>query len=203
MILALLGAITAAGFVAASGYANYHFFGWLGILPVAVNTLAPFWLLQATQKTLRLTVFVLWTASILYSFTAAIGYGATNRQETANTMTAHNLNYKMELKTLAEFEASPKTPQNKVIAQRQKVAAMRMTGALNESEPHITLIASLIPASRDSIKLAYLMIFSFIIEIGAAVTLFASLQQFHTRPVQLDDDEARWNPHTKQWDPIE
>jgi hypothetical protein len=178
-LLALCGLITASGFIAASGYTNYVFFGWLGVLPVAANTLCPFWLFHATQKTLRLALMSLWCCSLLYSFTAALGYAALERQETANTKTAVNLNYEMELKTLQEFEANKKTPQAKLLQQRAKVAEMRIKGALNEGQPHITLISRFTTLSPETVKMLYLFIFGFIVEVGAAVTLFATLHQFH------------------------
>jgi hypothetical protein len=177
--LALCGFLTASGFIAASAFTNHAFFGWLGVLPVAVNTLCPFWLFHATQKTLRISLFALWFCSLLYSFTAAVGFAAMDRQETTNAKTATYMNYEMELKTLQELEGNKKTPHAKVIQQRAKVAEMRQKGALNEGQPHITLIARFTTLSTDTVKIIYLFLFGFIVEVGSAVTLFASLQHLH------------------------
>lgn len=171
--------ITASGFIAASGYTNFIFFGWLGVLPVAANTLCPFWLFQCPQRTLRVALLSLWTCSLAYSFTAALGYAALERQHTTNITIAVHLNYEMELKTLKEYEDNKKTPHHKILLQRAKIAAMRDKGALNDGQPHITLIARFTTLEPDTVKLLYLFIFGFIVEVGAAVTLFASLQHFH------------------------
>ena len=182
--IAFVSALLALGHSAASGYINYAMAGSVGLLAVGTNTLAPFWIHTAKQRSLKLLVFVLWLSCLTYSFTTAIAYVAAMRQSASSAQIALHENYKMELQTLRELEQKQRTKTNEtlILAQRAKVATMRANGAVNAPEPHVTLFARLTGIEGDTIQLTLLVILSIVIEAGAAITLFASVGHIIAKP---------------------
>ena len=100
-IIAGLGAIVSLGFLAASAVANYLFgaslgrtphdemlYGAVGVLAVAMNALAPFyisWSLEAKRRTTAGGIVVLWALCLAYSTTSALGFAAQNREDVATS----------------------------------------------------------------------------------------------------------------------
>src|SRR5262245_2063131 len=98
-IIASTGAIVAVGFLGASAVANYMFgaslgrtpweatiYGSVGVLAVAMNALAPFyisWSLTAERRTTATSIGILWLLCLTYSTTSALGFAAQNREGTA------------------------------------------------------------------------------------------------------------------------
>src|SRR5947209_1545365 len=95
-LIAGAGALVALGFLSASAVANYLFgaglgrtqweatlYGAVGVLAVAMNALAPFyisWSLQASRKTTAAGIAALWALCLIYSTTSALGFAAQNRE---------------------------------------------------------------------------------------------------------------------------
>src|ERR1700716_3059515 len=95
-IIAGAGAVVALGFLFASAVANYMFgaslgrspreamlYGAVGVLAVAMNALAPFyisWSLTAARKTTAAAIGNLWALCLTYSTTSALGFAAQNRE---------------------------------------------------------------------------------------------------------------------------
>lgn len=184
-LIAFIGVLLAAGYTVASGYINFKVAGAVGILAVGTNMLAPFWIHTARQKSLRTTVFVLWIASLFYSFTAAMAFIAQTRQGDSAKQTALYENYQTELQTLKELEAKPKTKttERQVLDQRERVMTMRTNGAIISPEPHIMLFARFTGIEPETVRLVLLFVLAGLIEAGAAITLYASVGHFVFKPV--------------------
>jgi hypothetical protein len=100
-IIAFSGAMVALGFFGASAVANYLFgeslgrtpheallYGIVGVLAVAMNALAPFyisWSLAAKRRITATGIVVLWALCLSYSTTSALGFAAQNRESVAVT----------------------------------------------------------------------------------------------------------------------
>lgn len=189
-LISITGTLLALGFIAASGAINVATLGAIGLLPVGVNALTPFWIASAAQPTLRVALRVLWLVTLGYSFLAAAGYASVMRDAATSHQSAAHQNYQMEVQTLQELEARKRTKEVDalVIAQRAKVAAMRTAGALQNPEPHIGMIATVARLDADSVRLMLAILFGLMIELGAAITLFAALGHLVPRPAQFDTD---------------
>src|SRR5260370_8392706 len=96
IIIAFAGAVVAIGFLSASAVANYLFgeslgrtpheamlYGAVGVLAVAMNAFAPFyisWSLTAKRRTTAAGILLLWALCLAYSTTSALGFAAQNRE---------------------------------------------------------------------------------------------------------------------------
>src|SRR5262245_19971225 len=98
-IIAFSGAVVSLGFLGASAVANYLFgeslgrtpheatlYGIVGVLAVAMNALAPFyisWSLAEKRRVTAVGIIVLWVLCLSYSTTSALGFAAQNRESVA------------------------------------------------------------------------------------------------------------------------
>jgi hypothetical protein len=94
-VIAFAGGMVSLGFLGASAVANYLFgaslgrtpweaqlYGAVGVLAVAMNALAPFyisWSLTAKRRTTAVSIMLLWALCLTYSTSSALGFAAQNR----------------------------------------------------------------------------------------------------------------------------
>src|SRR4030095_13700407 len=95
-IIAFAGVIVSIGFLGASAVANYFFgfsicrtpdeamfCGYVGVLAVAMNALAPFfisWAFASKRRTTAIGGILMWLLCLAYSTTSALGFAAQNRE---------------------------------------------------------------------------------------------------------------------------
>src|SRR5262245_4847743 len=120
-LIACVGAIVSLGFLFASAVANYMFgaslgrtpfeailYGSVGVLAVAMNALAPFyisWALTAKRRTAAASIATLWALCLLYSTTSALGFAAQNREGVAATQQVTHDAYDDTRRELIDLEA--------------------------------------------------------------------------------------------------
>src|SRR5262245_62623879 len=94
-MIAFAGATVSLGFLGASAVANYLFgaslgrtpweaqlYGGAGVLAVAMNALAPFyisWSLTAKRRTTAVSIMVMWAICLAFSTSSALGFAVQNR----------------------------------------------------------------------------------------------------------------------------
>ena len=104
-IIALAGALVSLGFLFASAVANYMFgaslgrtpweaqlYGAVGVLAVAMNALAPFyisWSLTAKRRTTAAGIALIWALCLIYSTSSALGFAAQNREGIGRRAAGH------------------------------------------------------------------------------------------------------------------
>src|SRR5262249_41456468 len=82
-------------------------YGAVGVLAVAMNALAPFflsWSWSAARKTLAISIAVIWSATLIYSTTSALGFAAQNRETTARSQQIANDAYDDTRRLLLDLE---------------------------------------------------------------------------------------------------
>src|SRR5262245_3738455 len=128
-IIATAGALVALGFLFASAIANYmfgaslgrslweaHLYGAVGVLAVAMNALAPFyisWSLTAKRQTTAASIVLLWALCLIYSTSSALGFAAQNREGTALTQQISHDAYHDTRRELLDLEARRKDATSK------------------------------------------------------------------------------------------
>lgn len=200
IIIARAGAIVALGFLFASAVANYLFgaslgrepwearlYGTIGVLAVAMNALAPFflsWSWTASRRVLSVSVFVLWATCLIYSTTSALGFAAQNRETTARSRQIATDAYDDTRRELLDLEArrnglSAKERarvENKIDDARKRLAALRNdqpAPADAQSAFLSTLTFGLIEPRQ--VRITLVALFALMVEMCATLGLFAAL----------------------------
>lgn len=222
----MLGAITACGFLAASAVMNYLFgealgrtpleamtFGAVSVLAVAFNALSPFFM-AASWEARRYLAFAgavtLWLLCLTYCLTSALGFAAENRTDRQAIRENLRTNYHSALSRLADLERTranyakpPRDVDDRIDRLRREVHEMREKGALAEADPQSRLLSKLGFGliGETSIRTAILALFAALVEAGAALGLFLSLQsrprqnQTPSTPIPTPPAAApRWRP---------
>ena len=118
------GAVIAAGFLCASALANYSFgaslgrspweaqlYGFVGVLAVAMNAVAPFflsWAITAARRSTAFAIAILWAICLIYSTTSALGFAAQNRETVVQSRETSREAYDDVRRELLDFEARRK-----------------------------------------------------------------------------------------------
>jgi hypothetical protein len=226
-VIAGAGAIVSLGFLFASAVANYMFgaslgrspweatlYGTVGVLAVAMNALAPFyisWSLTAARRTTAAGVGVLWFLCLTYSLTSALGFGAQNREGVAVTRQVTQDAYEDTRRELMELElrrndAKPKDRirlDAKVDDTRRRLAALRSEKPA-PADAQSQFLSSLTFGFVDArnVRVALVALFAVMVEMCATLGLFAALSHSFEKPRTAAAIEAnmgarpstRWTP---------
>lgn len=215
------GAAIAAGFLFASALANYSFgvslgrtswegqlYGFVGVLAVALNAIAPFflaWSLTASRRTTATAIGLLWMVCLLYSTASALGFAAQNRETVALSREASQEAYADVRRELLDLEARRQSARAKDRAAldariddaRSRLSKLR--GHKHEvADAQSAFLASLSFGLFEArhVRQALVALFALMVELGATLTLFAALS--HAPVVQsVDAQRQRWTPNTR------
>jgi hypothetical protein len=206
-LIAGAGAIVSLGFLFASAVANYlfgaslgrspweaHLYGAVGVLAVAMNALAPFyisWSLSAKRRITAASVALLWAVCLIYSTTSALGFAAENREGTAFIQQVSHDAYEDTRRELFDLEARRAKARGKAKAwldskvddARKRLAAVRARNpapADAQSQFLSTLTRGLVEPRQ--VRVALVALFSLMVELCATLGLFAALSHASERP---------------------
>ena len=213
-----IGIIVALGFVLASAFMNYLFghgfgrtpleaqvYGFVGILAVAANALCPFFG-HAAYEAKRLATFYavtgLWILCLAYSMTSALGFAAESRDALSVPRAAQHDILRTKQQTLQELEARKRTLaiETRIHVLREEINTLRAQGALRDPDPQSAMLAKLVGLDRQSARTVLLLLFALMIEVGAAIGLFAALSTTTSRPVPVARAQKP-NGQSKVWNP--
>ena len=217
-MLSHIGAVVAVGFLAASAVMNFLFghslgrtpleasvYGIVSVLAVCSNALCPFFAqsaFKAKRYPTMYAILVFWLLCLTYSLTSALGFAAENRQSLIAPKAAMYDILKSKLETLKDLEARKRTTliETRVHALRDEINTMRSAGASFDPDPQTMFLAKMIGLDRQETRLVLLVLFSLMVEAGAAIGLFAALStQAPKRPAQPKIEKP--NGKTKLWNP--
>jgi hypothetical protein len=217
-IIAGAGAIVALGFLFASAVANYMFgaslgrtpweatlYGAVGVLAVAMNALAPFyisWSLAASRRTTAASIGALWLLCLAYSTTSALGFAAQNREGIALSRQITHDAYEDTRRELLDLEA-----------RRRKDAKAkdraRLDAKVDDARRRLDVLRKDRPAPADAqsaflsalsfgiveprhVRMVLTALFALMVELGATLGLFAALS--HKTPSPNLAADKRWTP---------
>lgn len=199
-IIMAAGAVVALGFLIASAIANFLFgaslgrtpweaqlYGSVGVLAVAMNALAPFylsWALTGSRRAAAAGVILLWIVCLSYSLTSALGFAAQNRDDVSSAKALAAEAYQDIRREVLELEERLRGVRPKDRPRLQATiddARMRLTAARGagpasadaQSAFLATLANGLLNARQ--VRVALVTLFAVMIELGATLGLFAAL----------------------------
>ena len=218
-IIAGAGAVVAFGFLSASAVANYLFgaslgrspweavlYGGVGVLAVTLNALAPFyisWALAASRRTTAAAIAVLWALCLLYSMTSALGFAAQNRESVTVTRQLTHDAYEDTRRELVDLEARRSTARirdrpaldARIDDVRRRLAALREDRPVPADAQSAFLAAlSFGVVEPRQVRIALVILFSLMIEMGASIGLFIALSLAWPAP-QPPTPPPRWAPN--------
>ena len=219
IVIARAGALVALGFLCASAIANYLFgaslgrtvwearlYGVVGVLAVAMNALAPFflsWSWSAARKTLTVSVAALWALCLIYSTTSALGFAAQNRETTARTHQITSDAYDDTRRELLDLErrrngsaGKERTRiENKIDDVRTRLTALR-TDTPTPADAQSTFISKLTFGliEPQHVRIALAALFALMIEMCATLGLFAALSHSFQNPAIVQSLTAQRQP---------
>jgi hypothetical protein len=225
LLIAGAGAVVALGFLAASAVANYLFgqslgrtpwegvlYGAVGVLAVALNALAPFymsWALAAARRTTAAAIALLWTLCLVYSLTSALGFAAQNREGVAVSRQQSQDAYqdaRLELRDLEARRAAARPKDRPALDVRIDDVRHRLD-QLRADRPQPVDAQSAFMAALSlglfephQIRIALTILFSLMIEVGATIGLFVALSQVSASPPSRPAPRAEI-PRAGQWTP--
>jgi hypothetical protein len=206
-IIAFAGAIVSLGFLGASAVANYLFgaslgrtlweaqlYGAVGVLAVAMNALAPFyisWSLAAKRRITAASIMLLWALCLTYSITSALGFAAQNREGVAVARQVTHDAYDDTRRELLDLEARRKDAiardkyrlDAKIDDARKRLAAARSKDpapADAQSQFLSDLLRGYVAARH--VRVGLVTLFAVMIEMCATLGLFASLSHGSAKP---------------------
>jgi hypothetical protein len=234
-IIALAGGTVSLGFLGASAVANYLFgaslgrtpweaqlYGAVGVLAVAMNALAPFyisWALTAKRRATAGSIIFLWALCLTYSTSSALGFAAQNREGTALAQQVSRDAYDDTRRELLDLEARYKTAMLK--------DKMRIERKIDDARKRLADVRGRDPAPPDAqseflsdllqgyvaprhVRVALVALFALMIEVCATLGLFASLSHASEKPrPPAPKDQApsqaaapnRWAPNVSKSKP--
>jgi hypothetical protein len=223
-IIAFAGAVVAIGFLGASAVANYLFgeslgrtpheatlYGIVGVLAVAMNALAPFyisWSLAAKRRITAAGITVLWVLCLGYSTTSALGFAAQNREGVTFARQIGQDAYADIRRELLDLEARRRDASrkdrvalnNRIDDAHKRLSAVRAQSpqpADAQSEFISTLTFGWVAPSR--VRMGLVALFAIMVEVCATLGLFAALSHSSQKPTV---PEQRYTvPQTAQWKP--
>src|SRR5262245_786627 len=228
-IIALAGAIVSLGFLGASAVANYLFgaslcrtpweaqlYGGVGVLAVAMNALAPFyisWSLAAKRRTTAASIMVMWAICLTYSTSSALGFAAQNREGVAVARQVSHDAYDDTRRELLDLEARRKG----AVLPREK---LRLDAKIDDARKRLATARDQNPAPADAqseflsdltrgyvparhVRVALVALFALMIEVCATLGLFASLSHASEkpRPPAPKDKATPQAPAPSRWAP--
>jgi hypothetical protein len=206
-IIAAAGGMVSLGFLFASAVANYLFgaslgrtpweaylYGAVGVLAVAMNALAPFyisWSLAAKRRTTAASIILLWALCLIYSTSSALGFAAQNREGTAVAQQISHDAYEDTRRELLDLQA-----RRKDLNGRQRV---RLDGKIDDARKRLAAARNTNPAPADAqseflsvlsrgivdarqVRVALVALFAVMVEVCATLGLFAALSHSHDKP---------------------
>ena len=216
--IARAGALISAGFLCASSLANYSFgvslgrsfwegqlYGFVGVLAVAMNVVAPFfmsWSISAKRKSTAAAIGLLWAVCLTYSTTSALGFAAQNRETVAQSREVSRDAYDDVRRELLDLEARRQSARGKdrsALDTRIDDARQRLS-RLRERRPAVvdaqsTFLASLsfglIEPQR--VRQVLIALFALMVELGATLGLFVALSH-EPLPPPSSTPGSRWKP---------
>ena len=217
-VIAGAGAVVALGFLGASAVANYMFgaslgrapwegvlYGGVGVLAVAMNALAPFyisWSLAASRKSTATAIALLWALCLLYSLTSALGFAAQNRESTVLAQQISRDTYEDLRRELFDLEARRTDARGKERARLNKKVddvRARLAGVRNQNvaaaDAQSAFLSSLSLGLLDArqVRVALVALFAIMVEMCATLGLFASLSHAQQEPAAARAAN-RWKP---------
>ena len=215
-IIALAGAIVALGFLVSSAVANFLFgaslgrtpweaaiYGSVGVLAVAMNALAPFyisWSLVAARKMTAVGIGMLWALCLIYSTTSALGFAAQNREGITLSRQITRDSYEDIRRELLDLEAQREDARTRDRARLDKKiddARQRLATVRNENpapaDAQSQFLSTLTFGFLDPrhIRTALVTLFAVMVEMCATLGLFAALSHSLERPPPAAN---RWKP---------
>jgi hypothetical protein len=220
-IIESAGAVVALGFLAASAVANYLFgaslgrtpweaelYGTVGVLAVAVNALAPFfmsWSLAASRKIAAASIALMWLLCITYSTTSALGFAAQNREGIAVSRRVTHEAYEDTRRELLNLETRSKEAKPK--------ERIRLEAKIDDARKRLVALRSDTPAPVDAqsqflsalsrgyveprdVRVTLVALFAVMVEVCATLGLFAALSHSSQTP------NTPFNPSTPVSAPI-
>jgi hypothetical protein len=219
IVIARAGALVALGFLCTSAIANYLFgaslgrtvwesrlYGVVGVLAVAMNALAPFflsWSWSAARKTLTVSVAALWALCLIYSTTSALGFAAQNRETTARTQQITNDAYDDTRRELLDLERRRNgvTGKEKTrVENRIDDVRIRLTSLRNDrptpADAQSTFISALTFGliEPQHVRITLAALFALMIEMCATLGLFAALSHSFQKPTIPQSEAPRQKP---------
>jgi hypothetical protein len=206
-IIAFAGGTVALGFLGASAVANYLFgaslgrtpweaqlYGAVGVLSVAMNALAPFyisWSLTAKRRTTAGSIMLLWALCLTYSTSSALGFAAQNREGVALARQVTHDAYDDIRRELLDLEAR----RNDAVGR----ARARLDTKIDDARKRLAAVRNHNPAPADAqseflsdlsrgyvaprhVRVALVSLFALMIEVCATLGLFASLSHAADEP---------------------
>jgi hypothetical protein len=206
-IIAFAGGTVSLGFLGASAVANYLFgaslgrtpweaqlYGAVGVLAVAMNALAPFyisWSLTAKRRTTAISIMFLWALCLTYSTSSALGFAAQNREGVTVARQVTHDAYDDTRRELLDLEA-----RRKDTVGREKV---RLDAKVDDARKRLAAVRNKDPAPVDAqseflsdlsrgylaarhVRVALVALFALMIEVCATLGLFASLSHASEKP---------------------
>lgn len=211
------GAAVSLGFIGASAAANYFFgaslgrspweaqlYGAVGVLAVAMNALAPFylsWSLAAGRVATAAAVALLWLLCRAYSTTSALGFAAQNRESISAARQITHDAYEDTRRELLDLEARRNNAKPKdrprldarIDDVRKRLAALRTSGPA-PADAQSSFLSNLIAGYLDPprVRVALTVLFSLMVEMAATLGLFASLSRAPPSPPPAPATRSRW-----------
>jgi hypothetical protein len=231
-IIAFAGAIVSLGFLGASAVANYLFgaslgrspweaqlYGAVGVLAVAMNALAPFyisWALAAKRRITAASIMLLWALCLTYSITSALGFAAQNREGVAVARQVTRETYDDIRRELLDLEVR----RNDAVGRERA----RLDAKVDDARKRLAAARSKDPAPADAqseflsdltrgyitarhVRITLVALFALMIEVCATLGLFASLSHASEKqqpktpiqpslPLPKPPTPNRWVPKT-------
>jgi hypothetical protein len=232
-IIAFAGGMVSLGFLGASAVANYLFgaslgrspweaqlYGAVGVLAVAMNALAPFyisWSLTARRRTTAGSIMLLWALCLTYSTSSALGFAAQNREGVAAARQVTHDAYHDIRRELFDLEA-----RRKDAVGREK---LRVDAKVDDARKRLAIVRNQNPAPADAqseflsdlsrgyvaprhVRVALVALFALMIEVCATLGLFAALSHSAEKrpptskapPSPTPRAPNRWAPRAAQND---
>lgn len=143
----------------------------------------------------------IWCVATLYSFTAAIGFAAINRDtNVASRLEQAELHRRLELmrqsprwnSTAACADAT--SPQSREFCTTYRATAARIQSAPQEADPQSALFARLTGLKQETVRLILSLFLAIACEIISALGLFALMEP---KPIPLKPIRNVWRPPTR------
>jgi hypothetical protein len=215
-VIAGAGATVSLGFLFASAVANYMFgaslgrspreaalYGTVGVLAVAMNALAPFyisWSIAAARRTTAISIAMLWLLCLTYSVTSALGFAANNREGVAVSHQVTHDAYEDTRRELIELELRRKAAKPKeraLLDSKVDDARNRLTALRNERpvpvDAQSQFLSALTFGSLDAVhvRAGLVALFAVMVEMCATLGLFAALSHSFEKPLPTI---SHWKP---------
>jgi hypothetical protein len=223
-IIAFSGSIVALGFLGASAVANYLFgeslgrtpheatvYGVVGILAVAMNALAPFYISWSLAEKRRITaagIVLLWALCLAYSITSALGFAAQNREGVAVARQMTQDAYEDIRQELRDLDSRRKNANKKDRSKwESKVddARARLSAAREQKPSPVDAQSQLLSVltfgrlNAQHVRMILVALFAVMVEVCATLGLFASLSHSPHKTTVPDQkpsvaQAALWKP---------